>query len=281
MGPLIACNEMLAGDGLDFAGQCKAAVALGYEGLELAPATLGPEPLAVSDAALADMARTAADHGLIIAGLHWLLTPFPDFSITDPVRSAATQAALLRLCDICAALGGKVMVHGSPKQRVPPQRMAPAALLDRVAAFFGPVAKRAGALGLTYCIEPLSPDQTPFLTTVAEAADLVAKVDNPAFVTMIDTSSAGLTEAEPVPELIRRWLPTGLIGHVHLNDTNRGAPGMGSDDFAAILAALRDAGWTGPLSVEPFVTAVNGAATLAIGAATIRAHLSTLEKTRP
>jgi sugar phosphate isomerase/epimerase len=281
MGPLIACNEMLAADGLDFAAQCEAAVALGYGGLELAPATLGPDPLAVTDVTLAGMARTAADHGLIVAGLHWLLTPFPDLSITDTARAKATRSAILRLCDICAALGGKVMVHGSPKQRVPPPGEAPDALLDRVAAFFGPVAERAGALGLTYGIEPLSRDQTPFLTTVAETADLVGRVDHPAFVTMIDTSSAGLGEALSVPDLIRRWLPTGLIGHIHLNDTNRGAPGMGSDDFAAILAALRNAGWTGPLSVEPFVTAVNGAATLAIGAATIRAHLSTLEGSRP
>lgn len=281
MGPLVACNEMLAGDGLDFAGQCRAAAALGYDGLELAPATLGPAPLSVSDAVLADMARTAADHGLIIAGLHWLLTPFPDLSITDPARAEATQAALLRLCDICAALGGKVMVHGSPKQRVPSAGEGPEALLDRVAAFFRPVAEHAADLGLTYCIEPLSPDQTPFLTNVAEAAELAARVDRPAFVTMIDTSSAGLAEAEPVPALIGRWLPSGLIGHIHLNDTNRGAPGMGDDDFHAILAALVDGGWTGPLSVEPFVTAVNGTATLAIGAATIRAHLSTLEGRRP
>ena len=279
MGPLVACNEMLAGDGLDFAGQCRVAVALGYRGLEIAPATLGPDPLAVPDATLAGMARTAADHGLFIAGLHWLLTPFPRLSITDPAKAQATQAALLRLCDICATLGGRVMVHGSPKQRVPPPDEAPDALLDRVAAVFRPVAERAGALGLTYCIEPLSPDQTPFLTTVAEAADLVARVGHPALLTMIDTSSAGLSEDLPVPDLIRRWLPTGLIGHVHLNDTNRGAPGMGTDDFAAILSALAQAGWDGPLSVEPFVTAVNGTVTLAIGAATLRAHLSSLGRT--
>jgi sugar phosphate isomerase/epimerase len=171
------------------------------------------------------------------------------------------------------------MVHGSPKQRVPPPGEPPEALLDRVATFFRPVADRAGSLGLTYCIEPLSPDQTPFLTTVTEAAELVARVDHPAFLTMIDTSSAGLAEEMPVPDLVRHWLPTGLIGHIHLNDTNRGAPGMGSDDFHAILAALDAAGWDGPLSVEPFVTAVNGTATLAIGAATVRAHLSTLGRT--
>ena len=280
MGPLLACNEMLAADGLDFADQCRVAAALGYGGLELAPGTLGPDPLAMPDAALRGMAAVAADHGLVVGGLHWLLAPFPDLSITDPDRSAPTQAALLRLCGICAALGGRVLVHGSPGQRRPPPGEHPEALLDRVAAFFRPVAERAGDLGLTYCIEPLSPDQTPFLTTVAEAADLVARVDRPAFVTMIDTSSAGLGEADPVPDVIRRWVPTGLVGHVHLNDTKRGAPGTGEDDFHAILSALRDAGWTGALSVEPFVTVRDGQTTLAIGAATVRAHLAALPATR-
>ena len=276
MGPLLACNEMLADDGLDFAAQCRVAAALGYGGLELAPGTLGPDPLAVPDATLRDMAATAADHGLVIGGLHWLLAPFPSLSITDPGKAAPTRAALLRLVEICAALGGRVLVHGSPGQRVPPPGEEAEALLDRVAAFFRPVAERAGDHGLTYCIEPLSPDQTPFLTTVEEAAGLVARVDRPAFVTMIDTSSAGLGETVPVPELIRRWVPTGLVGHIHLNDTNRGAPGAGADDFLAILAALRDAGWTGALSVEPFVAVLDGRTTLAVGAATIRAHQAAL-----
>jgi sugar phosphate isomerase/epimerase len=75
----------------------------------------------------------------------------------------------------------------------------------------------------------------------------------------------------PVADLIRHWVPGGKIGHIHANDSNRGAPGMGEDPFPAIVAALRDVGWSMPVGVEPFRTLINASVTAAIGAATLRA----------
>ena len=78
-------------------------------------------------------------------------------------------------------------------------------------------------------------------------------------------------EAVPVAELIRSRVPTGLIAHIQLNDSNRGAPGMGSDPFPEIVRALVETGWDRPLAVEPFRTCIDGTVTAAIGLATIRA----------
>ena len=69
---------------------------------------------------------------------------------------------------------------------------------------------------------------------------------------MLDTSSAGQTEAEPLPALIDRWLPSGRIAHVQVNDRNRRGPGQGDDRFAPVLAALRAARLRRRLAVEPF-----------------------------
>ena len=44
---------------------------------------------------------------------------------------------------------------------------------------------------MIYCIEPLSRDQTAFVNTVAEAAEIVRQIDSPAVRTMIDCSAAG------------------------------------------------------------------------------------------
>ena len=62
---------------------------------------------------------------------------------------------------------------------------------------------------------------------------------------MIDCSAAGRGEAQAIPDLIRHWLPTGLIAHIHLNDPNRRGPGEGDLTFAPILAALAASGYQG------------------------------------
>ena len=268
---LSLCNELLANDGLTLDAQCERAAALGYMGLELAPGTLAERPHEMSGADWRAVRATVEAHGLRVTGLHWLLSPYPGLSIFDPSTHAETQVVLGGLIDGCAALGGDMLVHGSPPSRRRPEGMTETEALDMAAEVFAPVAARAAAAGVTYCIEPLSPVETNFAGTVAGAAELVARVGNPAFRTMIDSSAAGQAEAAPVADLIRRWLPTGQIAHIQLNDSNRGAPGMGDDPFADIVRALVEVGWDRPVAVEPFRTCIDGTVTAAIGLATLRA----------
>lgn len=264
------CNELLAGEGHDLSAQANIAQQLGYVGLEIAPATLGDQPHNLDDAAAGEIRRQIEDENVRVTGLHWLLSGYPDASITDGARQEETADILFGLIDLCAALGGRVMVHGSPQQRLRPQNMHAAALQDHLAEFFTPIAHHAQQCGISYCIEPLAPVETDVLTSVAEAADLVKVVDNPAFRTMIDCSAAGQSEP-PVTDLIRQWVPTGMIDHIHANDSNRGAPGMGNDPFDKIVAALIACGWDEPIGVEPFRCMVDASVTAATGIATLRA----------
>ena len=262
------CNELLAEEGLSLRQQAEVARDLGYCALELAPYTLSPEPHRLDADAVAAIRAEIEGAGIQVSGLHWLLTHVPDASITDPVRWDDARDILLGLIDLCAALGGRVLVHGSPGQRLRPEGVTDAELMTRLADFFAPVASRAGDLGMTYCIEPLA--ETKTIRTVAEGAKLVDTVNHPAFRTMIDCSAAGQAEP-PVAELIRHWVPTGQIGHIHANDTTRGAPGMGDDPFPEIVAALIDTGWAHPIGVEPFRTLIDARVTAATGIATLRA----------
>lgn len=265
------CNELMAEDGLSLAEQAEVAAKLGYCGLELAPATLGEEPHQLDAAAVIEMRSTVEAAGLRVTGLHWLLSAYPSASITDRTRWDYTRDILVGLIDLCAGLGGQVLIHGSPGQRVRPVGMEEPALIAHLAEFFEPVAKAAERAGVTYCIEPLAKVETDTITTVAQGAALVEAIASPAFRTMIDCKATGLQEP-PVADCIRTWVPTGVIAHIHANDTNMGAPGMGDDPFEDIVQALADTRWQGLVGVEPFRRSLDARVTAAIGIATLRAH---------
>lgn len=261
------CNEVVRE--LDLAEQARVAAALGYDGLELAPFTLDAEkPHRLSAEVIASARRTIEDAGIVVSGLHWLMVAPAGLSITadDPRSQAAALDAMSRLVDMCAALGGSYLIHGSPGQR-----MLKPGNEDRdrqcARAFFEAAARRAEAAGVTYCIEALSPDQTNYVTTLAEAAAIVAEIGSPALTSMLDCSAAGTNEVDDIPTLLRRYLKDGTIHHVHFNDPNRRGPGQGALDFAPILRTLVNLEYKGWVGVEPFDYVPDGptAAARAIG----------------
>jgi len=264
------CNEVLAN--MPLAQQCDYAARLGYDGLEIAPFTLSDAPEKISTGTAANIRATVESFGLVVTGLHWLLVKPDGLSLTDPdaTRRARTLEVMKRLTGLCAELGGAVMVHGSPKQRQIAPGETPAIALARLQDGLAQVATAAATNGVTYCIEPLSSHETPLVNTVAQAAALVRAVDHPHLRTMIDCSAAGLSETQSVPDLIDRWLPTGLIGHIQFNDPNRRAPGQGEMKFGPILAALHRNGYGGAIGIEPFDYWPDGAGAAAFAAGYLR-----------
>lgn len=273
---LALCNEVIRE--LDFAAQCEMAAKLGYAGLEVAPFTLGENPHLLPAGRRAELRRAAEDAGIAITGLHWLLVTPEGLSLNDPDAEVRrrTVDVIERLVGLCADLGGGVLVHGSPKQRSIPEGEDAAAWRGRSLETLTAAARAAEEAGVVYCIEPLSRHETNFINTVGEAVKLVDEIGSPAFRTMIDTSAAGLTESVPVADLIRKWLPTGKVAHVQLNDTNRRGPGQGTDAFAPILSALNRMKYAGVAAVEPFIYEPDGPTTAAVSAGYVRGILDAL-----
>jgi sugar phosphate isomerase/epimerase len=177
---------------------------------------------------------------------------------------------MIRLTALCAELGGAVLVHGSPRQRQIAAGETHAVALARLQDGLVQVASAAARAGVIYCIEPLSRKETAVVNTVAEAVELVRAIDHPHLRTMIDCSAAGLTETCSIPSLIDRWLPTGLIAHVQVNDPNRRGPGQGEMKFEPILAALKRHDYAGTIAVEPFDYWPDGPAVAAFAAGYLR-----------
>jgi sugar phosphate isomerase/epimerase len=261
------CNEVIAP--MPFPAQCEYAAKLGYDGLEIAPYTLSEEPHRMGAAQIAAARAAAEDAGVAVTGLHWLLIKPGGLSIStkDEAIRKKTIDVMLALIDLCAELGGKYLVHGSPQQRRVEAGETRAAAMARAQACFATVAERAQKAGVVYCVEPLSSEQTPLINTLEEAARIVEEIRSPAVKSMLDCSSAGRMEREPLNALVERWLPKGLIAHVQVNDRNRRGPGQGEQRFAPLFASLKKHGYAGDVAVEPFdyVPDGPGAAARAIG----------------
>ncbi|WP_288252259.1 sugar phosphate isomerase/epimerase family protein [uncultured Hydrogenophaga sp.] len=249
---LSLCNEVLRP--LPLAAQCEAAARWGYRALEIAPFTLAEDPTTLSTADARQWRHTAHAHGLSVSSLHWLLVKPEGLSLVsdDASLRQRTLDLLRHLIDIAAACGARVLVHGSPHQRSPGPGQSLADALARFEDALATLAPHAASAGVVYCVEPLGRFETPVINTVAEAAALVDRIGSSALRTMLDVSAASHNETEPVHEVLRRYLASGHIAHVQLNDRNRRGPGQGDTDQRPVLQVLKDTAYAGWVAVEPF-----------------------------
>ena len=252
------CNETW-GD-LPFADTCRQIAAAGYEGVEIAPFTLAKEFGRNADGLTSgerqQIRQSAEDAGLKIVGLHWLLVPPPDslhLTTSDDQMRQRTAEYLRSLADLCADLGGTILVLGSPKQRSLADGVSEAVGAARFLQTIGPCLEICKARGITLCLEPLGPDETNFINTLADAQTLIAAANNSACRTIFDVKAAA-TEGKSFAQLIADHAD--VIAHVHANDVNRRGPGFGDTNFVPIFAALDqigyDKGYDRWVSVEVF-----------------------------
>lgn len=243
------CNELF--EGWPWEKVCDFVRPLGYEGLEVAPFTLADSVEQLTPPRRAEICRAAANRGVEILGLHWLLVKPPGLYIThsDAAVRRRTADYFRQLVDLCADLGGKVMVIGSPKQRSLLPSVSRGQALEYTREVLRPSLDPAARRGVTLAFEPLGPAETDFVNTVAEAIDLIKSVDHPALRLNLDVKAMS-SEAAPIGDVIRS--AKGYAAHVQVNDPNLLGPGMGNVKYEPIVAALREIGYDSWLSVEAF-----------------------------
>lgn len=229
---------------------------LGYTGVEFAPFTFLPPTNAfdvrqVSPARRAEIKREAADAGLEVVGLHWLLAKTSGFHLTSPeatVRSA-TADYLQSLARLCGDLGGKILVLGSPQQR----KLLPGVAYNDAEQYAAEVLRAVMPTcadhGVTIALEPLGPSETDFMMTAKSGIELAKRVDSPHCKLLLDVKAMS-SEQAPYESIIlesREWLV-----HFHVNDPNLLGPGMGQVKYDRILPALAEINYHGWLSLEVF-----------------------------
>jgi len=243
------CNETY--QGWDFARTCAHVADTGYDGIEVAPFTLKNDPRKLSEKEAANLGKTARAAGLDLVGLHWLLVKPEGLHLTtdnDALRQETTEFAC-HLARLCAAMGGDVMVWGSPKQRDLNPDWAYDDAAKRAADALRQVAELAGELGVTIAMEPLGRAETNFLNTAEETVRLIEQVDHLACRLHLDVKAMS-DEEKKIPQIIEE--SKDHLAHFHANDPNLRGPGFGEVQFEPIAAALQKADYLGYVSVEVF-----------------------------
>jgi sugar phosphate isomerase/epimerase len=243
------CNEIF--QGWTFEGTLDYCAKLGYGGLEIAPFTLAKTVNEIPAPQRRRLREAAAGAGLEICGLHWLLARTEGFHLNHPDAAVRERTAryLCDLVDCCADLGGKILVLGSPQQRNVLPGLTPQQAWDLAAQTLAATVKRAEKQGVVICFEPLSPTETNFINTAAEAISFARQFNSAAMKIILDVK-AMCSEPEPIPDIIRLSWPH--FAHFHANDKDLKGPGFGEVAFEPIATALHEVGYDGWVSVEVF-----------------------------
>ena len=243
------CNETFVDWPLERA--CGFAAECGYTGLEIAPFTLAPLATDLSAARRAEIRRTVEAAGLQVIGLHWLLAKTDGFHVTHPDASVRDRTAdyLAELARLCADLGGRVLVFGSPKQRSLLPGVTPEDAFGHLREICRRIVPALEATDTVLALEPLSSVETDVLTTAEETRRLIDAVGSPHVRLHLDVKAMS-AEEKPIPEIIHE--SRAVLEHFHANDANLQGPGFGSVDFVPIFEALEDVGYGGWVSVEVF-----------------------------
>lgn len=175
---------------------------------------------------------------------------FPgDLKISDPNFAAERVTAYLEAAlpiIASAALPGAKIVFGSGGARTIPEGVDVAAGRARFAEVVAEARDIAQRNDLRIILEPLNRKEANLLNSLDETVAFLDEFGIDGVPVVADLYHIML-EHEPfsvVQSLGDR------IGHAHIADSGRTPPGQGDWPLAAFITALRDGGYSGPISIE-------------------------------
>lgn len=220
---------------------CSAASDLGYQGIEINlrdREELDPTQL-----------RTLlAKHGLtlsILASGRAFLEDNISFSDADEAVRRRAVERIKNHIDFAAEFGAPVLIGTMRGAALADGNMQRA--MDRIADCLQECAKYATTSGTNLYVEAINRYETVFLNRCEEVLSLIQRIECPNVSVMLDTFHMNIEEVS-IADAIRQ--AGKRLGHLHLADTNRWAPGWGHLDFDEVVAALREIDYQGWISAE-------------------------------
>ncbi|MFC7362349.1 sugar phosphate isomerase/epimerase family protein [Nocardioides astragali] len=216
--------------------------AMGFDAVELPLENPGDLTVAAVRDALAETGLTPYVVGAMAPGR----------DLVDPVHVAATQDYLRACIDFAAGVGatsvcGPFYASTGRVWRMDADQRA-AAYAD-VRTHLAPVVDHALEQGVRLGIEPLNRYETSLVNTVDQALTAFQPLLGDGLGLALDTYHLNIEERSSADAI--RAAGTHLA-HVQVCGSDRGAPGGDQTDWPALVAALDEVGYGGPLNIESF-----------------------------
>ncbi len=195
----------------------------------------------------------------VLSVLGWSIWPLErDLAIPDPqLRQKALDYAS-QCVDLASAVGAPLVVvipasagRTSPMGDVTSED-AWVGAAEREWKFAVESVRRAADYaeqrGVLLAVEPINRYESFLLNNVDQGLRFVSEVGSKAMRVHLDAFHMNIEEEDPA-EAIRK--AGKLLVNMHISDSNRLAVGYGHTDFEAIVQALTDIDYQGPLTLEP------------------------------
>ena len=233
LAPFVLCGP--------FDEKIREAAAIGFDAVELHL----PDPDEVNpDEILAVCRETGLRISSIGTGLAFLRDGIT-LTHPDESRRAEAKSRMERFIELGSRLKCVVII-GLMKGQVRDLQSR-----ERYLELFGETVRSLLALAekkeVTLVLEAVNRYESDIFNTIAETCEFIRAFDSDRLKLHIDTFHMNTEEAR-IGEAVRAGGK--LIGHVHVADSNRRYPGQGHYDFSETIAALKEIGYEGALSVE-------------------------------
>lgn len=181
--------------------------------------------------------------------------PTPVFNVFVPgdIRLTGPDVDWQRVADYLetaigrvAAVGGKNIVFGSGGARRVPDGFPQEEANSQLVKFLQRAGDVAARNDVTIVIEPLNVRESNIVNSVPEGMELARRADHPRVRLLADLYHM-MMDDEPLANVstCAEW-----IEHVHVADSDRGAPGTGSYPYEEFFRRLHASGYDGRISVE-------------------------------
>lgn len=220
---------------------------LGFDVLELAAAGLET----MSAASRKDLSRAASDAGIELTYCIGLPAQY-DLASPDSATRAYGMDYVRKLLDMIGEMDGKILggilYSCWPASQFPQGDKRP--WWDRGVASVQKVAQTAKDNGVTICLEVVNRFEQFLLNTAAEGVQFAKEVGSDSVKLLLDSFHMNIEE-DFIGDAVRS--AQGYLGHLHIGEANRKAPGRGHMCWDDLIDGLHDAHYTGRIVMEPFV----------------------------